>query len=86
MGPKCIDTGLPCQFETSTCNGRTEKCIAFGPGKDMYQSNEIIGQRQFETAKGLFDNAQLFLNGNGSVNFRHTYVDLQVKSYFHFFF
>jgi hypothetical protein len=52
----------------------------------MYESNEIIGQRQFQTAKDLFDKAQLFLNGNGSVNFRHTYVDLQVKSYLHFFF
>ncbi|CAF1335658.1 unnamed protein product [Rotaria sordida] len=75
MGPKCIDTGLPCEFYTSTCNGKSEKCIAFGPGKTMYESNEIIGKRQFETAKDLYDKAQLFINGN--VNFRHTYVDMQ---------
>ena len=78
MGAKCIDTGLPCEFDSSTCNGRTEKCIAFGPGKTMYESNKIIGQKQFEVAKDLYDNAQLFLNGNGTVNFRHTYVDMQV--------
>ncbi|CAF1687883.1 unnamed protein product, partial [Adineta ricciae] len=75
MGPKCIDTGLPCDFATSTCHGRTEKCIAFGPGKDMYESNTIIGQRQFETAKDLYDRAQTFLNGN--VQYRHTYIDMQ---------
>jgi neutral ceramidase len=79
MGPKCIDTGLPCDFVTSTCGGRTEKCIAFGPGETMYESNVIIGQRQFQTAKDLYDNAQLFLNGNTSVNYRHTYVDMQVN-------
>ena len=29
-GAKCIDTGEPCDGTTSTCNGRCEKCIAFG--------------------------------------------------------
>ncbi|CAF3464674.1 unnamed protein product [Rotaria sp. Silwood1] len=77
MGPKCIDTGLPCEFYTSTCNGRAEKCIAFGPGKTMYESNQIIGKRQFETAKDLYDKAELFIDGNSIVNFRHTYVDMQ---------
>ncbi|CAF3077357.1 unnamed protein product [Rotaria sp. Silwood2] len=59
MGPKCIDTGLPCEFYTSTCNGRSEKY--------------------------LYDKAQVFINGNGIVNFRHTYVDMQtinVSSHF----
>lgn len=78
MGAKCIDTGLPCEFSTSTCNGRTEKCIAFGPGKTMYESNRIIGQRQYETARTLYDNAETFLDGSRSVSFRHTYVDMQV--------
>jgi neutral ceramidase len=84
-GPKCIDTGLPCDFITSTCNGRNEKCIAFGPGDTMYESNQIIGQRQFETARDLYENAQLYLNASNSVNFRHTYVDMQVKIFFCFF-
>ena len=34
MGAKCIDTGLPCDFVKSTCNGRSQTCIAFGPGKN----------------------------------------------------
>ena len=78
QGPKCIDTGLPCDFATSTCGGRTEKCIAFGPGNNMYESNQIIGQRQYQTAKDLYENATTFLSGNTSVNFRHIYVDMQV--------
>ena len=31
-GPHCLDTGLPCDLEHSTCNGRTQLCVAFGPG------------------------------------------------------
>jgi neutral ceramidase len=80
QGPKCIDTGLPCDFATSTCNGRTEKCIAFGPGKTMYESNQIIGTRQFETANDLYNKAEVFINSNGMVNFRHIYVDMQVSN------
>lgn len=76
-GPKCIDTGLPCGTFSSTCNGRTEKCIAFGPGKNMYESNMIIGTRQFEAAKNLYDQAQTFISGN--VNYRFSYVDMQVS-------
>lgn len=79
-GPICIDTGLPCDFATSTCNGRSQNCIAFGPGNTMYESSEIIGKKQFQMAKNLFDNAQLFLNANSVVNYRHTYVDMQVRS------
>ena len=54
MGPKCINTGLPCDFATSICNERTEKCIAFDPGNIMYESSQIIGQRQYEIAKDLY--------------------------------
>ena len=32
-GPHCMDTGLPCDLEHSTCNGRTQQCVATGPGK-----------------------------------------------------
>ena len=38
QGPKCLDTGLPCDLEHSTCEGRTQMCVAFGPGEDMYES------------------------------------------------
>jgi len=32
-GPFCRDTGLPCDTNHSTCNGRNEMCSSFGPGK-----------------------------------------------------
>ena len=31
-GPHCLDTGLPCDLEHSTCNGRNELCVGSGPG------------------------------------------------------
>lgn len=55
MGPKCIDTGLDCDGSSSTCNGKCEKCIAFGPGTngDMFESTQIIGDKQYQFALGL---------------------------------
>ena len=79
MGPKCIDTGLPCDFAHSTCDGRTEKCIAFGPGNNMYESNTIIGHKQYQAAKNLFENATLYFEKNSIVDFRHIYIDMQVR-------
>ena len=78
-GPKCIDTGLPCDGEHSSCNGRCENCIAFGPGTngDMFESTEIIGRNQYDHAKRLMqqaidDNNEL----TGAVDYRHSYVDM----------
>jgi hypothetical protein len=33
-GPKCIDTGLECDLYQSTCDGKTQNCIAAGPGSN----------------------------------------------------
>jgi neutral ceramidase len=75
-GPKCIDTGLPCDGSNSTCNGRCEKCIAFGPGKngDMVESTQIIGNNQYEFAKKLTDTATEEISG--PVDFRHSFVKM----------
>ncbi|EEC20265.1 ceramidase, putative, partial [Ixodes scapularis] len=70
QGPRCIDTGRPCDFEKSTCNGRTEKCIAFGPGKDMFESTKIIGQRQMHEALDLFNSASQKLSGSVKVAYQ----------------
>ena len=35
-GPHCMDTGLACDLEHSTCNNRTQMCIASGPGKETH--------------------------------------------------
>jgi len=75
LGPHCQDTGLPCDFNTSTCNGRNELCVAPGPGKDMFESTEIIASRQAKVALELFEAAEA--NGtvidttNGHVDYRH---------------
>ncbi|KAA0185812.1 hypothetical protein HAZT_HAZT009151 [Hyalella azteca] len=54
-GPKCQDTGLACDILTSTCGGRVKLCYAAGPGKDMEESTEIFGTRQFEKAVELYN-------------------------------
>lgn len=32
LGAFCIDTGLPCDFNQSTCGGKNELCYGRGPG------------------------------------------------------
>lgn len=73
-GPHCLDTGKPCDFNHSTCNGKNELCVAFGPGKDMFESTKIIGANQFKKALQLFNEATEPLSG--PVEFRHTYTDM----------
>ncbi|XP_069125052.1 uncharacterized protein [Argopecten irradians] len=73
-GPHCLDTGLPCDKDTSTCNGRNEMCVAFGPGKDMFESTKIIGENQYKKALDLYRTASVKLSG--PVDFRHSYVDM----------
>eukprot|EP00521_Asterionellopsis_glacialis_P018528 CAMPEP_0195296218 /NCGR_PEP_ID=MMETSP0707-20130614/18994_1 /TAXON_ID=33640 /ORGANISM="Asterionellopsis glacialis, Strain CCMP134" /LENGTH=751 /DNA_ID=CAMNT_0040357659 /DNA_START=41 /DNA_END=2293 /DNA_ORIENTATION=- len=73
-GPKCIDTGLPCDVHSSTCNGKMELCVASGPGKDMLDSTEIIGRNQFDHAVSLFERASAELSG--VVDFRHSFIDM----------
>jgi neutral ceramidase len=78
-GPHCEDTGLPCDYNTSTCNGKNEKCVAHGPGKDMFESTRIIAQRQVDVASSLFDTAETPIVSTGKgplVDFRHTYVTM----------
>lgn len=73
QGPKCIDTGLPCDGSTSTCNGKCQNCIASGPGKDMFESTKIIGENQYNHAMKLMDAAKEEITG--PVGYRHAFVD-----------
>jgi len=73
-GTFCLDSGLPCDFNTSTCHGKNELCVGRGPGQDMFDSTRIIGERQYNKAKELFDNATTVLQG--PVDFRHSFVDM----------
>lgn len=73
-GPRCVKTGLPCDAETSTCADHSDKCIAFGPGKDMYDSTYIIASRIMEKAYEAWQNKGDSINGDISVV--HQYVDM----------
>ncbi len=77
-GPRCLDTGLPCDTVTSTCNGKNEMCVAFGPGTDgdIFESVKIIGTNQYDHAVDLFDNhADSSIQG-GVVDYRHSFLTM----------
>ncbi|KAJ6309910.1 hypothetical protein OIU76_014785 [Salix suchowensis] len=66
LGAFCIDTGLPCDFNHSTCGGKNELCYGRGPGyPDEFESTRIIGERQLKKAVDLFNTASEKLNGKG---------------------
>ncbi|KAK3164819.1 hypothetical protein QOZ80_1AG0025230 [Eleusine coracana subsp. coracana] len=74
LGTFCIDTGLPCDFNHSTCNGKNELCYGRGPGyPDEFESTRVIGNRQFLKAVDLFNSASEEIQGK--VDYRHTYLD-----------
>uniref|UniRef100_A0AAQ4PA63 Neutral ceramidase n=1 Tax=Gasterosteus aculeatus aculeatus TaxID=481459 RepID=A0AAQ4PA63_GASAC len=51
-GPRCMNTGLPCDYLNSSCPiGGTKMCKAFGPGDDMFDSTRIIGHSVYRKAK-----------------------------------
>ena len=66
--------GHPCDILSSSCGGKSELCVSFGPGKTMRESTEIIGRRQYDAAVKLFEHASDRLQGN--VAFRHSFVDM----------
>ncbi|XP_074290250.1 neutral ceramidase 2-like [Silene latifolia] len=74
LGAFCIDTGLPCDFNHSTCGGKNELCYGRGPGyPDEFESTRIIGERQFRKAADLFNTASEQIKGK--IDSRHAYVD-----------
>lgn len=73
-GAFCTDTGLPCDFNQSTCNGKNQQCYGRGPGHpDEFENTRIIGERQFRKAAELFTKATEKLKGK--VGYQHAYVD-----------
>lgn len=79
-GPRCIDTGLPCEMVTSTCNGHMPLCVAFGPGHDMFESTEIIGRNQFQKALDLIQRQDATSLVRGRIRSRHSFVDLSSRN------
>lgn len=49
--------GKDCDYAKSTCGtpARVQKCIAFGPGDDMFESTDIIAKRQLVAAKAAYN-------------------------------
>ncbi|XP_060526421.1 neutral ceramidase [Cylas formicarius] len=78
-GPRCINTGEPCDKESSSCGGENKYCIAFGPGKDMYESAEIIATKLFDKAKVLLANESSH-ELTGPVGFIHQFVSMRDES------
>eukprot|EP00079_Xenopus_tropicalis_P037334 XP_017951105.1 PREDICTED: putative neutral ceramidase C [Xenopus tropicalis] len=75
MGPHCVNANETCDNPTSTCPaGGVMACVALGPGKDMFESTKIIGERIFLKAKELYGNASRELDKK--VNFAHQWVDM----------
>ncbi|GAB4860059.1 Neutral ceramidase 1 [Ancistrocladus abbreviatus] len=74
IGAFCIDTGMPCDFNHSTCGGKNELCYGRGPGyPDEFESTRIIGERQFRKATDLFSTASDQLKGK--IDYSHAFVD-----------
>ncbi|CAG0885332.1 unnamed protein product [Cyprideis torosa] len=76
LGARCQDTGEVCDSLTSTCNGNSKLCIASGPGRDMFESTWIIGERQSNAAWNLFNDVASQKPIRGSVRFAHQYVNM----------
>ncbi|XP_062100803.1 neutral ceramidase 2-like [Humulus lupulus] len=74
LGAFCSDTGQPCDFNHSSCNGDNQLCLGRGPGyPDEILSTKIIGETQFQKAVDLFTSATEQLTGK--IDYRHVYLN-----------
>ncbi|KAK3038862.1 hypothetical protein RJ639_028584 [Escallonia herrerae] len=67
LGAFCTDSGLPCDFNHSSCHGNDLLCVGRGPGTN------IIGERQFQKAVNLFTTAKEELSGK--IDYQHVYLN-----------
>ncbi|XP_017780486.1 PREDICTED: neutral ceramidase [Nicrophorus vespilloides] len=74
-GAKCINTGEPCDRDSSTCGGEAKYCIASGPGEDIFDSTKIIANRILSKATALFDTNDS-TEVTGPIRSIHQYVDM----------
>ncbi|XP_015678510.1 neutral ceramidase [Protobothrops mucrosquamatus] len=74
-GPHCINTGEPCENMGNYCViGGAKMCIATGPGKDMFQSTQIIGSQIYSSAKEIYMKASKEIDG--PISSVHRWVDM----------
>ncbi|KYR01855.1 neutral/alkaline nonlysosomal ceramidase family protein [Tieghemostelium lacteum] len=72
LGAFCPN-GSRCSID-STCDGKTEGCIAKGPGADMFESTQIIGNNQFQKAYAMWQNASIPVQG--PIIYRHQWLQM----------
>ncbi|KAL0274590.1 UNVERIFIED_CONTAM: hypothetical protein PYX00_002688 [Menopon gallinae] len=73
-GPKCQLTGKDCDILSSTCETKHERCIASGPGKDMFESTAIIAERLFQAGWDIWNSEDVEVTG--PVRSLHQYRDM----------
>ncbi|EEP77130.1 conserved hypothetical protein [Uncinocarpus reesii 1704] len=87
-GAFCEDTGLPCRFNDSTCNGKAELCHGRGPffrEKDEgTKSCFEIGRRQYSEAIRLYnqmDQEWTSIRGSSAVSSFHSFQDFSTYKF-----
>ncbi|XP_054736512.1 neutral ceramidase [Anastrepha obliqua] len=79
MGPKCSISGNECDLLTSKCPSKEGECFSSGPGRDIFESTEIIATRLAEGALRLLnENSQEATSREivGELSFIHQFVDM----------
>jgi neutral ceramidase len=80
LGPICQDTGLACNFNDSTCDGKTQPCRGRGPFfRELDQGTKScfdIGRRQYEAARSLLDGPHLKPIPFSTVSSFHFFQDM----------
>lgn len=79
LGAICEATGLPCRFNDSTCDGRTQGCHGRGPffryEDQGTKSCFEIGKRQYDAAMSILDSSQLQRIEPATVSSFHVFAD-----------
>lgn len=80
MGTICEDTGLPCRFEDSTCDGRTEQCHGRGPFFRFIDQGTRscfeIGRLQYQAASDLLKTPDLQRIEASTISSFHIFSDV----------
>lgn len=58
-----------------TCQ-QNEKCVASGPGKDIFESTKIIAYKQYHKARQIFTDQSSLQLIRGPVRFVHEHIDM----------
>ncbi|GBG28585.1 Neutral ceramidase [Hondaea fermentalgiana] len=79
-GTFCSDSGEPCEELHSTCHGFNEQCHGRGPSDDPFESTRIVGTRQAEFARKLYDRVEgaalVRAAVDGPIKSAHVYRDM----------